>query len=226
VPSQVLLVIDISGSMGQSMPTLRKAARGFLSALRPVDKVSVTAFNTGLFVLSSWEATAASRDAALERLRPWGGTAVYDSIIRATDLLKAREGRRVLVMFTDGDDIASRGSADSARTALQAHDVVLYMVAQGKAERDGALKQQLTDLAEDTGGRALFASRVGQLADQLSDVVEDVSKLYVIAYSPQRPLGDGQWRRIELEPVDKKLRIRARQGYFATRRNAGGGGRP
>lgn len=222
VPSQVLLALDISGSMGDSMSTLRQAARGFMAALRGSDSVSVTAFNTGLFVLAPWGATAATRDAALERLRPWGSTAVYDSIIRAADVLKSREGRRVLVLFTDGDDVASRGSAESARVALQTHDVVLYMIAQGKAESDRAVREELTALAEGTGGRAMFASRVGALVDQFSAVVEDLSKLYVLAYSPKRPLGDGKWRSVEVEPVNRRLRVRARQGYFATVRSAGG----
>jgi len=226
VSNQVLLALDISGSMGQSMTTLRQAARSFLAALKPTDHTSISAFNTGLFVLAPWGATPTARDAALDRLRPWGGTALYDSIIRGADVLKPREGRRVLVIFTDGDDIASRGSVESARTALQAHDVILYMLAQGKAEQDRTVREQLTELAEGTGGRALFASKVGDLADQFADVVEDLSKLYVLAYSPQRPLGDGRWRSIVVEPVNRDWRVRARQGYFASRRGASGGGRP
>jgi VWFA-related protein len=223
VPNQVLLALDISGSMGQSMTTLRQAARGFLAALKPVDQASISAFNTGLFVLAPWGATVATRDAAIDRLRPWGGTAVYDSLIRGADILKLREGRRVLVMFTDGDDIASRGSADGARSALQAHDVILYLLAQGKAAQERTVREQLTALAEGTGGRALFASDVGDLADQFADVVDDLSKLYVLVYTPKNPLGDGRWRSIVVEPVNRDWRVRARQGFFASRRSAGDG---
>lgn len=222
VPSQVLLALDISDSMGSSMQTLRQAARGFLTALRPSDSVSVTVFNTGLFVLAPWGATPAARDAAIERLRPWGTTAIYDSIVRAADLLKSRTGRRVLVLFTDGDDVASRGSAENAQAALQAHDVVLYLIAQGKADNNREVKERFTALAEATGGRALFASRVGELVDQFSDVVADLSRLYALAYTPKRPVGDGKWRAVVVEPVNKRLRVRARQGYFATARKDGG----
>ena len=84
------------------------------------------------------------------------------------------------MMFTDGDDVASRSSVETARAALQNHDVVLYLIAQGKAESDRDVREQLTALAEGTGGRALFASRLGALVGQFNDVVADLSHLYVL----------------------------------------------
>ena len=82
VPSQVLLALDVSASMRESMATLREAARGFIAALRPSDSVSLTVFNTALFVVTPWGASAGTREAALDELLPWGGTAIYDSIVR------------------------------------------------------------------------------------------------------------------------------------------------
>jgi Ca-activated chloride channel family protein len=219
--SDVLLALDASGSMSQALPELRAAARAFLGALPENDVVTLTAFNSAIAVLSPRGADRVARLSALDGLHAIGTTALYDVMIQAVDLFPPSAERRSIVMFTDGDDVASRASIDSARTALQSANVVLYLIAQGKAAVDRNLQRQLTALATETGGAAFFARHMSDTRDHFAEIAAELSNQYVLTYVPTRPFGDGAWRRIEVEPADpaRHLQITARQGYIAARRD-------
>jgi Ca-activated chloride channel homolog len=222
--ASLLLELDISGSMGPAVGELRTATARFLGSLRPVDRVTLAGFNNGLWVLASASATPAARQAALEDIRPAGGTALYDSMIRGLDLLRPMANPRALVVFTDGDDVASLATLDSVRSALASTDVVLYLIAQGRADKDQTLRSALTKVAVETGGAAYFSSQMSSLQGHFADIVNDLRHQYVLGYTPARDLGDGAWRKIAVQIVDRdrKLTVRSRQGYLATRRTGGG----
>jgi VWFA-related protein len=215
----VILALDGSGSMTSALPELRAAARAFLDALPRNDNVTVTVFNSAIDVLSR-SANVAENIAALDRLRASGTTALYDVMIQAVDLFPPTAERRAIVMFTDGDDVASRASIATARLALQSANVVLYIIAQGKASIDRGLQDQLTTLATETGGAAFFASKMSDTRDHFSEIAEELSNQYVIGYIPVRAFGDGAWRQIRVEATDPAAhyQIKSRQGYLATRR--------
>jgi VWFA-related protein len=212
--ADIVLMLDISGSMEPVMGELRASARRFIAAMRPQDRLTVAGFNSGLFVIATPTVDPAARLAQLERVRAFGRTSLYDSLVRAADLFKTSEGRRALVVFTDGDDVASRGSADTARAALQARDVVLYVAGQGRAADD---RDRLRRLAEETGGAGFFANRMSALDEHFAEVLQNIGNQYVLTYSPDRPMGDGAWRTLRVEMAKGRHDIRARQGYFARR---------
>jgi Ca-activated chloride channel homolog len=212
----VVLALDTSGSMAGAVNQLKQAAGDFLRALRPQDAVTVASFNQGLSVVSPRGATLASRLAAVDGLSAFGTTAFYDALIRSVELVKTGTAHRAVVAFTDGDDVASRSSVESVRTALQTNDVVLYVIAQGKAADDKHLRDQLQSLAAETGGAAFFAARMSDLRDHFAQIVADLANQYVLVYMPLRPFGDGGWRRITVQ-VDRRYKVRAREGYVAIR---------
>ncbi len=199
------------------MADLRASAKKFIGAVRPQDRLTVAGFNSGLFVISNPTAEPATRLAQLDRVRAFGRTSLYDAMVRAADLFKASEGRRALVVFTDGDDVASRGSADTARAALQAKDVVLYVAGQGRAADDKDLRDRLRNLAEETGGSGHFADKMSELDEQFAEVLQNIGNQYVLVYSPDRPMGDGAWRALRVELARERHTVKARQGYFARR---------
>jgi VWFA-related protein len=218
VPINLLLALDVSGSMTPAIGQLRSAAEGFLDALRPQDRVSLAAFNSGVYLLSPPGAPLTDSRVALRGLRPTDGTtAIYDTIVRAVDLIKGQPSPRAIVIFTDGEDDASHANADAMRTALQTHNVALYVIAQGRAAKDETLRKQLSSLAAETGGAAWFAARMDALQQHFAEVVRDLTGQYVLAYSPKRPVGDGAWRKISVEVVNtpRKYDVRAREGYLA-----------
>jgi VWFA-related protein len=213
-PASVLLALDVSSSMGTSIDELKRAAAGFLNALGPEDEIVVTAFNEDLHVLLRSGATPSARLEALEGLRPSGGTALYDGIIRAVDLIRAQPPPRAIVMFTDGEDTRSRSLASSVRSALQRNDVVLYLIAQGVEERGGTLREHLAPLATETGGSAWFPTRMTAVTEHFVDVVRHLRNQYVLAY-PSPAAGTG-WRRIAVTLADDRgRRVRSREGYMA-----------
>jgi VWFA-related protein len=218
VPLHVLLALDVSGSMNAAMPQLRTAAAAFLQALRPIDRVTLGAFNANLFLLSPPAVSPIDSADLLIRLRASDGTtAIFDSLIRGVEVLKAQPGPRALVLFTDGDDKASHATAEAARTALQTNNVALYVVALGKVADDPAFHERLATLATETGGAAWFTPGLEVLQSHFAEVVKDLTGGYVLAYAPKRPAGDGAWRQIAVELVDsdRGWHVRAREGYLA-----------
>jgi VWFA-related protein len=218
VGAEVFMAIDVSQSMEPLMPDLRVVVRSFLDALRPVDTVTIGVFNNALRIIAPAEATPATRVAALERLRASGDTALYDAMVEGAEVLRTRPGKRALVTFTDGHDVASRASASGARVALQSNDVILYFIGSGKAAEDHALRTTLEDIALETGGAAYFEGRLLDTADRFRDIVGDLSSQYLLSFSPAKPLGDGRWRPLKVSVKNSRLRVRARQGYFAVAR--------
>src|SRR5262249_48587950 len=96
-PREVVVAVDMSSSMTDAMPQVRKAVRAFLTALRPDDQLPLLAFNDNVFTLARRETDAGARLRAVDRLQPWGGTALYDVLLRAMEMLSHRKGRKVMV---------------------------------------------------------------------------------------------------------------------------------
>jgi len=219
-PASVVLALDMSASMRPKLVDLRRAAARFLDAVRPDDAVTLAGFNESFFPLTPPGADDATRRAALDRLRPWGDTALYDSLIRAAGLLRSQPSPRAIVAFTDGDDVISRAAAQTVRSVLQAADAVLYLVVGSARPAPGSPLARLAHIADETGGAAWFAPRMETLGDRFINIVHDLSSGYVLTYLPDRPVGDGAWRelRVELQGPGVGHTIRARQGYLAVQR--------
>jgi VWFA-related protein len=215
--AEILIALDVSGSMADQMEDLRAVVRDFLDRLRPVDKVTIAGFNSAFFLVAERGAGPETQRRAIAELEASGGTAIFDSIISGAELLGTHVGRRVLVVFSDGEDMNSRATLESARASLHAADTLLYLVASG-ANGEPEQRRRLTQLSLETGGASYYASNLRGTQQHFRDIVDDLSRQYLLAFSPTRPLGDGKWRKLSVELRDPALRIRARGGYFATRR--------
>jgi Ca-activated chloride channel family protein len=212
VPLEIIVAVDVSGSMTDAMPQLKQATKKFLSALRPNDRVTVIGFNDNVFTLARPGTDLAARLRAVDRLAPWGGTALYDVIVQAVDQLGRQPGRRVLVVFTDGEDLNSHVPVEAAETRLEASDVVLYPIGQGRAGTTKVLTEILERLARKTGGRAFFQEEK-ELEGVFGNILEELSNQYLLGYVPKNSRRDGAWRAVRVELSDKGLHVRARQGY-------------
>ena len=211
--TEIIVAVDVSGSMADAMPQLKAATKKFLSALRPADRVTLIGFNDNVFTLARPGVDLAARLRAVDRLAPWGGTALYDVIVQAVDQLGRHAGRRVLVVFTDGEDLNSHVAVEVAEGRLEASDVVLYPIGQGRAvEGAKSLKAILERLAQKTGGRAFF-EEADRLEAVFGNILEELSNQYLLGYVPRNPRRDGAWRTVRVELAQKGLRVRARQGY-------------
>ena len=168
-----------------------------------------------MFVLTQRETDAALREEAIERLSAWGGTTLYDATIRSLELLSRRQGRRSLIVFTDGEDQSSQATFATVDRAVKGSDAVLFTVALGRGRDQAGLRDMLRALAEPSGGRALFAERPDELGPTFAALRNELAHQYLMGYESTNLKRDGAWRKLELQLPGMNHRVRARQGYFA-----------
>ncbi|HMD33477.1 MAG TPA: VWA domain-containing protein, partial [Vicinamibacterales bacterium] len=159
-------------------------------------------------------AIAKAANGFIDRLAPWGSTALYDVILRGIEMLGTRAGRKALVIFTDGEDQGSHATLGAVERRLQSSDVTLYMIGQGRGVTLDALKRVMERLAEPTGGRAFFTDSIDELHGAFTELLDELSNQYLLGYVSANTKKDDAWRRIKVE-VDGQHDVRARQGYRA-----------
>ena len=214
VPLELIVAIDMSGSMAPAMPKLKKAVKEFLGDVPAQDVVTLLGFNDSIFALTRRAVNPEERAKAVDRLAPWGATALYDVILRGVDMLGKQPGRRAMVVFSDGEDQGSHASITDVERRLQASDVTLYMIGQGRGVEVAALKAIMQRLVEPTGGRALFTDSIDELHLAFADLLEELSNQYLLGYESTNTRRDDTFRKISVQ-VDGQGRVRARQGYRA-----------
>ena len=212
VPLELVAAVDISGSMTPAMPKLKKAVKEFLGSVPGQDMVTLIGFNDNIITLTRKTMDPAERVKAVDRLAPWGSTALYDTLLRGTDMLGRQTGRKAYVVFTDGEDQGSHVTLNDVERRLQSSDVTLYMIGQGRGVTLESLKKIMDRLATPTGGRALFTDNIDELHDAFADLLDELGNQYLLGYVSNNSTRDNAWRRIKVE-VDGHHEVRARQGY-------------
>jgi VWFA-related protein len=214
VPLELVAAIDISGSMAPAMPKVKKAVKEFLGDVPPRDQVTLLGFNDNILTLTRKTTDLAERIKAVDRLAPWGSTALYDVLLRGIQILGRQTGRKALVVFTDGEDQGSHATINDVERRLQSSDVTLYMIAQGRGVTMEPLKRIMERLSVPTGGRALFTDSIDELHAAFADLLDELSNQYLLGYQSTNSKRDDQWRKIKVD-VDGHHDVRARQGYRA-----------
>ncbi|HEU4937813.1 MAG TPA: VWA domain-containing protein [Vicinamibacterales bacterium] len=212
-PLDLVLAIDVSGSMEHALEDVKAAVKQLLSKLRPGDAATVIGFNDTMFLATEKEKDPKAREEAVDLLAPWGGTALYDATVSAIDLVSRDWGRKGIVIFSDGDDRNSITSRETATARVQASDAMLYTVGFGGGATVPGLKMKLEQYARDTGGRAFFPQRAEDLNRVFDEIVEELANQYVLSYSPTNQKQDDSWRKISVKVKNGKYDVRARDGY-------------
>ena len=214
VPLELVAAIDISGSMAPAMPKVKKAVKQFLGDVPPEDQVTLLGFNDNIFTLTRKQTDPAERVKAVDRLAPWGSTALYDVLLRGAEMLGRQTGRKALAVFTDGEDQGSHATINDVERRLQSSDVTLYMIAQGRGVTMEPLKKLMERLSLPTGGRALFTENLDELHTAFADLLDELSNQYLLGYQSTNSKRDDTMRKIKVN-VDGHHEVRARQGYRA-----------
>src|SRR5207237_5136070 len=194
---------------------LKKAVKEFLGAVPRQNVVTLLGFNDNIFTIMRRTTDAGQRVSAVDRLAPWGATALYDVILRGIDMLGRQTGRKALIVFTDGEDQGSHVTIEEVERRLQASDVTLYMIGQGRGLSQDYLKKSMQRLTVPTGGRLFSTDSVDELHGAFEELLDELSNQYLLGYPPANTKRDDTWREIKVE-VDGHSGIRARQGYRAT----------
>jgi len=213
------LLFDTSGSMTDDIKLSRSAAVKFLNTLNEAKDMTLVDFDTEVRV-----AKYGQKDfpRMVERIRgraPDGETALYDAMGVYLDGASDDEGRKILVLYTDGGDTHSTISFGDLMTLIRASDVTVYSVgflehSRGRIEE----RAHLTQIAEATGGQAFFPTTMKDVEASYDKVVAQIRAQYSLAYSSTNTKQDGAWRKVEIRitrPDLKGTKILARRGYFA-----------
>jgi VWFA-related protein len=217
-PVSIVMVLDSSGSMRKDAAALQEAARSFVGAVRPQDSLGVMMFADRPILVHD---LTTERDVSLEAIAQYqavGGTALYDALAESLERLKRVEGRRVVVVMTDGRDENNPGTAPgSVRTldqvlgTLKEADATVYAIGLGPKVDRGPLET----VAKESGGEAYFPVEVASLTAEFQRVLEDLRRRYVISYTSTNPTRDGKWRRVEITARREGIVIESKGGYFA-----------
>ena len=214
VPLDLVVAVDVSSSMTPSMAPMKAAVKEFVSAISPRDPLTLLGFNDTIFPLARRATDPAERMRAVDRLTPWGGTALYDVIISGVDIVSRSSGRKAILVFTDGEDEGSHATIADVEKRLLASDVTLYMIGQGRGVTMEKLRKLMERLAATTGGRAFETERITELRVAFADMLEELSHQYLIGYTPSNAKHDGTLRKLKVD-VDGKYQVRAREAYRA-----------
>ena len=214
------LMVDCSGSMSKRLEDTVDAAGSFIDGLLTLahDKAFVMSFSDLPIVLQEFTNDVARLEEALELVDQGRYTRLYDSIIDASLRFEGHDGRRALVLLTDGHDEGSDARLRDAIAAAQRADVVIYPVAVDLSPRFHFERWVMKQLAKSTGGQAGFLEAREDTARIYDAIADALRAQFRITYEPIRPAGDGEWREVEIRidaALEDRVRLRTRPGYFA-----------
>ncbi|MBN1193701.1 MAG: VWA domain-containing protein [Coriobacteriia bacterium] len=180
-PIDVVLAIDTSGSMaGDSLEAAKRAARAFVEAMQPPNRVAIVAFSTIASVVAPFTDDDSALHAAIDGLTASGETAAYDSLIAAADLSREPGANvKAVVLLSDGGDTMSRATLDDSVRQTSQAGVPVYAVSLPSYEADPAV---LTTIASQTGGRQVAIDDIATLPELYRSIAEEIQTTYVISY--------------------------------------------
>jgi len=226
LPLSIVLDIDTSLSTRRLLPLELSSARRFAQAiLRPVDGLSVYAFSEVVDQAVPFTSDLKAIDRGIDHLQLGAATALYDAIYLGSEALEPRQGRKVMVIITDGGDTVSKMDYQQAVRAAQISEAVVYSVIivpiEASAGRDTGGEHALIQLSEDTGGKYFYATTLPELDQAFHNISDELRTQYLLAYYPDRRMADSDFRRIEvrLAGIDSaaNYKTRHRTGYYTSK---------
>ncbi|HUA87541.1 MAG TPA: VWA domain-containing protein [Bryobacteraceae bacterium] len=208
------LLLDTTGSMYAALPALKAAALKLIGELRASDQIAVYGFDEKVHQLLPFSADKDAAGRAVLATRPIGETALYDALARVNLDLSARTGKKVIVVFTDGDDNASTLTAATAIQHAKAAGVPVYTIAEGAALTNPEYLKQLAEVSRATGGVSYAIRTPTEIRGVFEKISAELMHTYFFAFRPE-PVESRAYQPIEVVVSGgKSLKVRARNGYY------------
>jgi Ca-activated chloride channel family protein len=224
VPVSLAVLLDVSDSMvGMRLADARQALDRFLfELLSRDDEYSLVVFNHQPTVASTWTDNPGKVTPALDALRGWGGTAIYDAVYSTLPLLDKRHRQRgAAVVISDGADTASDIQLRDLRSRMLRTDAFIYAIGidrdDPRAMRTRINPYSLRQITDDTGGYTEVVKDTSELGPATARIADELNKQYTLGYTPSRP-PDSQFHGIRVRVKRADHRVRARRGYIAAPR--------
>jgi Ca-activated chloride channel family protein len=233
LPIALSLLLDTSASMEDKMATAQEAAIGFARHLRPEDLGALIDFDHDVKVLQTFTNDTGALEQAIRKTTAGGSTSLYNAVYIALRELKKTQAkaerdirRQAIVVFSDGEDTSSLIPYEQVLDLAKRSETAIYTIGLlskdelgGKAYNEAAFV--LRDLAQQTGARAFFPGRIGDLAGVYGRIADELASQYLIGYASRNPKRDGAWRRITVRVKREGVLVRTRQGYYGPTKQAG-----
>ena len=243
-PVSLVLVIDTSATVEKELKKIKQAAREFVSALAPEDRIAVIAFSDEAVRVLDWTPNGRAVHKVLRELESGVRTALYDAMFMAADeLLRGIEGRKAVILLTDGLNNQSRVSFERAAKAIVQSQASCYVVSKTAMVRKDAMKQrrvvwlnsvyrrmfgdsnyieeffkkreaEMIELAERTGGRCLFPADYDQIGSAYGEIARELKSKYYLTYVSNQQMAADSYHRITVEYLPPAGRLVYRQGYY------------
>ena len=228
MPLALTIAIDTSSSTFKDRGLEQFAAKKFVHAMmRPQDRMSVIQFNTYVDELAGFTNNGVQIDHGLDHMRGAGGTALYDAIYTGSQALGKHEGRKVLVLVSDGGDTASQSSYEDAKEQALRNEVMIYSIIdvpiEASAGRDIGGEHAMITLSEQTGGKYFYAYE-GGLDKAFARVSEDLRTQYMIGYYPHNQKPGLTFHQVEVtvpRAAPDEFNIRHKTGYSTEAQKSG-----
>src|ERR1017187_9533496 len=224
LPLRVGIVIDASTSIRSRFQFEQQSAIEFLLSILKArsDRAFVMGFDVTPTVTQDWTNNIDGLETGINRLRPGGGTAMFDAVYTACkDKLLSQRGpdpvRKAMVLVSDGDDNQSRVHLDEAIKMCQRAETIIYGISTNWTPSRGEGDKVMSQLAGDTGGQTFFPPSVEEVSTSFHSIEEELRSQYALTYTPADFRTDGAFRTIYLYSNDRRYQVRARKGYFAPR---------
>jgi Ca-activated chloride channel family protein len=220
LPITAVVMLDTSGSMTGTISLLKAAAEQFVIRLLPDDKASVGAFNDKIELNAGFTNNRDKLVSQVKDLDYGNGTRLFDAISESLDALKGIEGRRVILVFTDGDDTSSHIGRGTVLDRARADEVMIYAIGLQSEYFDGARMVRskpdsgLKKLADETGGGYFELKKTADLGPTFSRVAQELHSQYVLGFEPRQL--DGRVHKLTVKMRQTGMIARARKSYVAT----------
>jgi Ca-activated chloride channel family protein len=218
-PISVVVMLDTSASMTLNLKLLKDAAEQFIIRLFPGDRAKVGAFNDKIEVSAHFSDDRDALNAEIRNLDFGNGTRLYDGLSTSLDELKGIEGRRVVLVFTDGEDTSSRIGLGQVVDRARAEDVMVYAIGLESEFFNGQRLQRsrpdrgLRRLADETGGGYFELKKTTELAATFTRVAQELHSQYVLGFEATQL--DGKVHRLQVRLKQPGMTARARRSYLA-----------
>ncbi len=216
-PITMGILLDSSGSMHEKLKQVHQAASSFVDTLRPEDRAMLIDFDDKVFLVEDLTSDHDTLKRAITSTEAIGGTAIYDVLHATYRKIGTLDGRKAIVLLSDGEDTASQFSFKRVLEEAKSNSALIYAIGLGGGG-SGPRRSVLKDFSEFTGGRAFFVKKADELAEVYEQIAEELRAQFYIAYSTNNEKWDGRWIKIKVESSRPKLELRARRGYFAVRK--------
>src|SRR5947209_7196516 len=234
LPLSIVLAVDTSSSTRKDIRLELEAARRFIhSMIRPQDSAALYTFATNVNEMTPFTARLHEIDRAINQVEVGGATSLYDAVYLGSKALINRQGRKVLVLITDGGDTASSVDYKEALRSAQQSEALVYSLidvpVEASAGRNTGGEHALIQISNDTGGKYYYASNVAQLDRAFEEISDELRTQYLLAYYPVARRAASDFRQIDVNahPHEAtevqgshggdKLVVRARRGYYTSK---------